>query len=101
MNKLLAKVAEEDKVTDEFVTQRDGRFVLPMRASDKRSVPGIIHGMSNTGLTVFVEPTEIVEMNNQLSLLLSDERREMIRILTVLTAELSAEASLFYNQQKC
>lgn len=95
MNKLLAKVAEEDKVTDEFVTQRDGRFVLPMRASDKRSVPGIIHGMSNTGLTVFVEPTEIVEMNNQLSLLLSDERREMIRILTVLTAELSAEASLF------
>jgi DNA mismatch repair protein MutS2 len=50
--------------------------------------------VSNTGATVFVEPSEIVEMNNQLSLLLGEERREMIRILTMLTAEIASEATL-------
>ncbi|MFM7543607.1 MAG: endonuclease MutS2, partial [Ignavibacteria bacterium] len=94
LNKLLSKVSAEDLVTDEFITQREGRFVLPMRASEKRTMPGIIHGVSNTGATVFVEPSEIVEMNNQLSLLLGEERREMIRILTMLTAEIASEASL-------
>ena len=81
-------------MTEEFITQREGRFVLPMRASEKRTLPGIIHGVSNTGATVFVEPSEIVEMNNQLSLLLGEERREMIRILTMLTAEIASEAAL-------
>ena len=94
LNKLLSKVSAEDLVTEEFVTQREGRFVLPMRASEKRTLPGIIHGVSNTGATVFVEPSEIVEMNNQLSLLLGEERREMIRILTMLTAEIASEAAL-------
>jgi DNA mismatch repair protein MutS2 len=94
LNKLLSKVAAEDLVTEEFITQREGRFVLPMRASEKRTLPGIIHGVSNTGATVFVEPSEIVEMNNQLSLLLGEERREMIRILTTLTAEIASEAPL-------
>ncbi|MFZ9814076.1 MAG: endonuclease MutS2 [Candidatus Kapaibacteriota bacterium] len=94
LNKLLAKVSAEDLVTEEFITQREGRFVLPMRASEKRTLPGIIHGISNTGATVFVEPSEIVEMNNQLSLLLGEERREMIRILTMLTAEIASEAPL-------
>ena len=94
LNKLLSKVSAEDLVTDEFITQREGRFVLPMRASEKRTMPGIIHGVSNTGATVFVEPSEIVEMNNQLSLLLGEERREMIRILTMLTAEIASEAAL-------
>ncbi|MGA1413745.1 MAG: endonuclease MutS2 [Candidatus Kapaibacteriota bacterium] len=94
LNKLLAKVSAEDLVTEEFITQREGRFVLPMRASEKRTLPGIIHGISNTGATVFVEPSEIVEMNNQLSLLLGEERREMIRILTMLTAEIASEAAL-------
>ncbi|MFM7156269.1 MAG: endonuclease MutS2, partial [Bacteroidota bacterium] len=94
LNKLLSKVAAEDLVTEEFITQREGRFVLPMRASEKRTLPGIIHGVSNTGATVFVEPSEIVEMNNQLSLLLGEERREMIRILTMLTAEIASEAAL-------
>lgn len=94
LNKLLSKVSAEDLVTEEFITQREGRFVLPMRASEKRTLPGIIHGVSNTGATVFVEPSEIVEMNNQLSLLLGEERREMIRILTMLTAEIASEAAL-------
>jgi DNA mismatch repair protein MutS2 len=100
LNKILARVAEEDLVTDEYITQREGRFVLPMKATNKRSLPGIIHGMSNTGATVFVEPAEIVEVNNHLSLLLSEERREMIRILTTLTAELGAEARQFMQSME-
>ena len=50
-------------------------FVLPIKVENKRALPGIIHGLSQTGSTVFVEPSEIIEMNNELSLLQNDERK--------------------------
>lgn len=95
LQKLLKKVAEDDVVQDEFITQRDGRFVLPMKTEYKRHIPGIIHSVSQTGSTVFLEPAETFEMNNELSLLHSEERREIERILTVLTGEIGAEADEF------
>ncbi|TAE32794.1 MAG: hypothetical protein EAZ92_01195 [Candidatus Kapaibacterium sp.] len=95
LQKLLKKVAEDDVVQDEFITQRDGRFVLPMKTEYKRHIPGIIHSVSQTGSTVFLEPAETFEMNNELSLLHSEERREIERILTVLTGEIGAEADDF------
>ncbi len=95
LKKILAKVIEEDLAMDEYVTQRDGRFVLPIKNEYKRQIPGIIHGVSQTGGTVFLEPGEIFETNNQLSLLIADEQREIIRILTTLTAEVGGEARLF------
>lgn len=75
---------------DEYFTLRDDRYVLPVRASAKRTLPGIIHGASQTGHTVYVEPQELVEANNQLALAMEAVRREERRILAELT-EMCAE----------
>ena len=89
LQRILKKFGEEEILQEDFITQRDGRFVLPLRVSDKRAVEGIIHGVSATGQTVFLEPVETYEMNNELSLLRGREQREIIKILTTLTAEVS------------
>jgi DNA mismatch repair protein MutS2 len=90
LQRILKKFGEEELLQEEFVTQRDGRFVLPLRAENKRAVDGIIHGVSQTGQTVFLEPAETYEMNNELSLLRNRELREIARILTTLTAEVGS-----------
>jgi len=92
LQKILRKFGDEEVLMDEFVTQRDGRFVLPVRVENKRVVPGIIHGVSQSGSTVFLEPAETFEMNNELSLLHNAELREIARILTNLTAEIASVA---------
>ena len=73
---------------EDYVTLRNDRFVIPVRAENRRSVGGIIHGSSGTGQTVFVEPFETVEMNNQLVQLAEDEAAEIIHILRELTERL-------------
>lgn len=95
LQKILRRVTEEELVTDEFVTIREGRFVLPVKSEHKRHLPGIIHGVSQTGSTVFLEPSEIVEMNNDLSLLLNEEKREIYRILSDLTSEIGDDSESF------
>lgn len=95
LKKILKRVVEEDMVMEDFVTLREGRFVLPVKSEHKRHIPGIIYGISQTGSTVFIEPSEIIEMNNELSLLINDEKREIYKILSNLTSELGREANLF------
>jgi len=90
LQRILKKFGEEELLQEEFVTQRDGRFVLPLRVENKRSVEGIIHGVSHSGQTVFLEPAETYELNNDLAILHGREQREMIRILTTLTAEVGS-----------
>ena len=90
----MKKFGEEEILQEDFVTQRDGRFVVPLRVENKRAVDGIIHGVSATGQTVFLEPAETYEMNNELSLLAGREQREIIRILTTLTAEIGSISHL-------
>lgn len=88
LQKILRKFDEEELLQDDFITQRDGRFVLPLQVQNKRSVEGIIHGISQSGQTVFLEPAETYELNNELSILRGREQREIISILTTLTAEI-------------
>ncbi len=92
LNKIVSKMSDEELLQDEYLTQRDGRFVIPLKTSSKRAIPGIIHGVSASGSTVFMEPAEVFEMNNELSLLFNEEQREIVRILTTLTAEIGAVA---------
>jgi DNA mismatch repair protein MutS2 len=73
---------------EDYVTLRNDRFVIPMRAEQRRSVPGVVHGTSGTGQTVFLEPFETVEINNQLVQLVEDEASEILRILRDLTERL-------------
>lgn len=70
------------------ITIRNGRSVIPMRASDKRAIGGFIHDESSTGQTVFVEPTGSFELSNQIRELENEERREIIRILIAFTDNL-------------
>jgi DNA mismatch repair protein MutS2 len=73
---------------EDYVTLRNDRFVIPVRAEQRRSVPGVVHGASGTGQTVFLEPFETVEINNQLVQLAEDEAAEVLRVLRELTARL-------------
>jgi DNA mismatch repair protein MutS2 len=73
---------------EDYVTLRNDRFVIPVRAEHRRSVPGVVHGASGTGQTVFLEPFETVETNNQLVQLAEDEAAEILRILRELTERL-------------
>ena len=72
---------------DAAPTMRDGRLVLPVAPQVKRRISGIVHDESATGKTVFIEPAEVVEANNKVRQLEAEERREVIRILTVFTDE--------------
>src|SRR5258707_6816794 len=73
---------------EDYVTLRNDRFVIPVRAENRRSVPGVVHGASGTGQTVFLEPLETVETNNQLVQLGEDEAAEILSILRGLTERL-------------
>lgn len=75
--------AQQDGIVDKDITPtlRDGRLVIPVAPAMKRKIKGIVHDESATGKTVFIEPAEVVEANNRVRELESDERREIIRIL--------------------
>ena len=77
----------------DYVTLRNDRFVVPVPASERRSVPGVVHGASSTGQTVFVEPLEVIDLNNRLVQLREDETREIARILEGLTERVRIERS--------
>lgn len=79
-----------------IVTQRNGRFVVPVKAECRSNVPGLVHDTSSTGSTVFVEPTSVVDANNDIKVLQGRERDEIMRILF----ELSAEAGEFAESIK-
>ena len=72
--------AEGKFLQDGIITMRDNRYVLPVRAEYKRNVKGFIHDRSSSGATFFIEPEEVLEMNNELRSLTIDEREEVERI---------------------
>ena len=78
--------AQADGIVDRDATVavRNGRGVIPVSASDKRSIKGFVHDESATGKTVFIEPAEVVELNNEITELEHQEKREIVRILTAL-----------------
>ena len=80
--------ARNAEAGEDYVTLRNDRFVIPVRAEHRRSLPGVVHGASATGQTVFMEPFETVEANNQLVQLAEDGAAEILRILRELTEKL-------------
>jgi DNA mismatch repair protein MutS2 len=90
--RLLASEEYAPFLQDQFVTLREDRFVLPLRASFKSMGLGIVHDTSRTGETVFIEPTALVELNNRLKVAEIEIRRESRRILEELASEVSQAA---------
>ncbi len=83
--------AREEDTGDDYVTVRNDRYVIPVRAAERRAVPGVVHGASATGQTLFVEPLEAIELNNRMVQLAEDEAAEIARILLELTERLRME----------
>lgn len=85
-------------ISDSIITMRNGHYVIPIKASEKYNVNGIIHDISQTGQTVYIEPSQIVELNNRLINTKNDETIEINRILRELTSEmLTQEAAIIAN----
>lgn len=85
VNKIVKQLKETDLVREDYVTLRDGRIVLPIKSEHKRHVRGFIHSESSTGQTVYIEPEETLELNNEIITLIFSERREIERILKEVT----------------
>jgi DNA mismatch repair protein MutS2 len=89
----LRRLAEDGTVQDELVTIRGERFVIPVKIEQKRRVQGVVHGASSSGQTVFVEPLETIEQNNELVRLLDEEQAEIHRILLEMTRRIGEQAA--------
>ena len=89
MQKIISSPSYSKVLQDNIITQRDGRFVVPVKAEQKGNLPGLVHDVSSTGATVFVEPMGVVQANNEYAELQAKEQAEIDRIL----AELSADAA--------
>lgn len=87
LDKLIHSASYKKSLQEPIVTQRDGRFVVPVKAANRADVPGLVHDTSSTGATVFVEPMGVVEANNEIKVLESKEKEEIDRILAGLSAE--------------
>ena len=85
-------MAEDGAVQDELVTIRGERFVIPVKMEQKRRVQGVVHGASSSGQTVFIEPLETIEQNNELVRLLEEEQAEIHRILLEMTGRIGNQA---------
>ena len=83
-----ARTAKTASLQEEFVTIRNERFVVPIIAGQRRKLDGVIHGASASGHTLFVEPLETIDLNNELVRLTEEEMREVHRILREMTDRL-------------
>ena len=95
----ILKKAKEDQFTDEdsTLTVRDGRLVIPVKAEHKKRIQGFVHDESATGQTVYLEPGEVLDLNNQVRELKYAEKREVIRILIELSDHVRANLSDLKN----
>ena len=89
----LRKLSVEGSTQEDLITIRGDRFVIPVRSELKRRVSGVVHGASSSGQTVYVEPLETIEQNNELVRLIEEEQEEIHRIFVALTSQVGGYAT--------
>src|ERR1700756_1192539 len=89
----LRKLSSDGSTQEDLITIRGERFVIPVRSELKRRVTGVIHGASSSGQTVYVEPLETIEQNNELVRLFEEEQAEIHRIFVALTRQVAQHAA--------
>ncbi|MCD6453587.1 MAG: endonuclease MutS2 [Dehalococcoidales bacterium] len=101
MDTIIRSALARQAIQEPVITEREGRYVIPIKSAARKEITGIIHDVSNTGATVFVEPWEVVELGNELRQLITEEKHEIDRILCALSgkvgdqqAEISANIAL-------
>ena len=95
LNKILASPSYAKALQEPIITMRSDRYVLPVRADHKSAVPGLVHDVSASGMTLFIEPMAAVKANNELRELAAREKLEIERILAELSAECAEHADGF------
>lgn len=96
LDKIIRSQSHQKYLQDAIVTQRDGRYVIPVKQEHRSEVDGLVHDISSSGATIFIEPTAVVEANNRIRILEAKERDEILRII----ADLSGEVASFADSIK-
>ena len=91
LQKIISSPSYGKILQETIITQRDGRFVVPVKAEHKGDLPGLVHDISSTGATLFVEPMGVVQANNEYIELQAKEQKEIDRILAEFSAEAAAQ----------
>ncbi len=84
----LRRLSEGGSTQEDLITIRGERFVIPVKSEYKRRIPGVVHGASSSGQTVYLEPLETIEQNNELVRLIEEEQAETRRIFLAMTREI-------------
>lgn len=100
LNSLITSQSNKKYLQDSIVTMREGRYVVPVKQENKASVPGVVHDMSSSGATVFIEPMAVVRLNNELRELEVKEKEEIQRILKELSKLVGEDSEGILRNQK-
>ncbi|MDD5094899.1 MAG: endonuclease MutS2 [Dehalococcoidia bacterium] len=90
---IVRSITSQGLLQESLITEREGRYVIPVKVEFQKDIKGIVHDVSNTGATVFIEPFGTVELGNKLRQLALEEEREIQRILSDLSAEVGANSA--------
>ena len=97
LNKIITSQAFSKALQEPIITTRNGRYVVPVKAEQKSIIPGLVHDISSSGATQFIEPLTVVQINNELRELTAREKHEIERILMELSADVAAHSADLIN----